>query len=427
MKIQLTILFALLLLNLQAQHQPPCPKYDKALESGNTFLRSSNYDQALKYFQVAQIAARECGKMSDVPANKIKQVFDSLKAQKKFAFYLKKIAEQQTKEAKAQRATALKEKQKAQKAAEETQAALIKANNLVNLLDFYDGKLALAAKFNRDLGRNEYGFVNKDGLFLIPAQYVAAKPFDTHSGFAQVEAVEYDYPRTAFLIDTTGNEFRLGFKLNDSAGYFDALDLSYNDLDSFPVDVLCLPNLKILLLNDNNIESLPDGFSRLTNLQVLDLSENELTTLPAEIKQFHFLKHLNLTGNDFDSLPAQLWLINSLERLDISSKNIELSKEIGNLKNLKVLWLAAPHITILPDEIGQLKSLTKFNLSANDLKTLPSAITNLNSLTEFNFYSDRLTNLPPEIGNLKSLTRLGLGGIQSLKALPSEIGGILSL
>ncbi len=79
MQLTIAILFAFLSLTLQAQD---CPKYIKAMDAGNYYLKKTNYDSALKQFQVAQVAARECGIVTKAPADKLKEVFKGLQGQR---------------------------------------------------------------------------------------------------------------------------------------------------------------------------------------------------------------------------------------------------------------------------------------------------------------------------------------------------------
>jgi hypothetical protein len=110
MQIFITIFLAFLCLNVQAQN---CPKYDKAMNAGHNYLNKTkqpDYDKALIEFQAAQIAARECGIITDKPAIELKKVFDGLKKQRDDAVNAKReaetqkaIAESNTKEAVAQK------------------------------------------------------------------------------------------------------------------------------------------------------------------------------------------------------------------------------------------------------------------------------------------------------------------------------------
>lgn len=80
-----------------------------------------------------------------------------------------------------------------------------------------------------------------------------------------------------------------------------------------------------------------------------------------------------------------------------------LPKEIGNLQNLKELYLSRNQLKILPQEIGNLRKLQRMHLSTNELTKLPQEIKNLESLLEIYLYDNQFTTLPKEIGNLKNL------------------------
>jgi len=89
---QKIIAILLILLAISAQSQT-CIKYDNALKEGVKYLKKKNYEKALKEFQAAQIAARECGISTKVPADDLELVFKGLQAQKRKAEYLQSQAE----------------------------------------------------------------------------------------------------------------------------------------------------------------------------------------------------------------------------------------------------------------------------------------------------------------------------------------------
>ncbi|EMN49155.1 leucine rich repeat protein [Leptospira interrogans str. L1207] len=60
----------------------------------------------------------------------------------------------------------------------------------------------------------------------------------------------------------------------------------------------------------------------------------------------------------------------------------------------------------LPKEIGNLQNLKELYLSRNQLTKLPQEIKNLESLLEIYLYDNQFTTLPKEIGNLKNLRNL---------------------
>jgi len=83
------IILLLIAVNVQAQS---CPKYDAALKKGDEAARTQNYHAALKAYQDAQIAARDC----DVPSNKaaagIENVFKEIETQRDQAIKAKNEA-----------------------------------------------------------------------------------------------------------------------------------------------------------------------------------------------------------------------------------------------------------------------------------------------------------------------------------------------
>ena len=124
-----------------------------------------------------------------------------------------------------------------------------------------------------------------------------------------------------------------------------------------------------------------------------------LTTLPPEIGNLKNLEVLYLIGNKLKTLPP----------------------EIGNLTKLEVLNLNRNKLTTLPPEIGNLTNLKGLNLSSNQLTTLPAEIGNLTNLRWLYLDSNQFTTLPPEIGHLKNLERLYLRGNPRFYMNPEQL------
>lgn len=103
----IAILFILLGINAQSQN---CPRYDNALKAGNEYLERRFYDKALKEFQAAQIAARECGISTKIPAAGLDKVFKGLEAQNRRAKFLQSQAEKDRFIADSTKLIALREK-----------------------------------------------------------------------------------------------------------------------------------------------------------------------------------------------------------------------------------------------------------------------------------------------------------------------------
>ncbi|MBN3910255.1 MAG: leucine-rich repeat domain-containing protein [Nostoc sp. NMS1] len=154
----------------------------------------------------------------------------------------------------------------------------------------------------------------------------------------------------------------------------------------------------------------------------LNLSGRNLTRLPAEIGQLSNLRELYLDSNQLTTLPAEISQLSNLNELDLSSNQLTgLPAEIGQLSNLNEFYLYSNQLTTLPAEIGQLSNLSKLYLYSNQLTTLPAEIGQLSNLSQLDLSYNQLTTLPAEIGQLSNLSQLYLRDNQ-LTTLPAEIG-----
>jgi len=89
-------------------------------------------------------------------------------------------------------------------------------------------------------------------------------------------------------------------------------------------------------------------------------------------------------------------------------KLISLPEEIGEMTQLKSLYLAANAFMFVPEVIRHLKNLESLIMSTNQLKTVPKWISECTKLRKLNFNSNQLRSLPNELGNLPELTDLSL-------------------
>lgn len=83
------------------------------------------------------------------------------------------------------------------------------------------------------------------------------------------------------------------------------LDLSGNQLNTWPVAMVQLQNLQHLNLSRNSL-TWPVAMSQLHDLQQLDLSFNQLNVWPIKMAQLHNLKKLDLTGNRLSIWPVEM-------------------------------------------------------------------------------------------------------------------------
>jgi internalin A len=159
----------------------------------------------------------------------------------------------------------------------------------------------------------------------------------------------------------------------------------------------------------------------------LDLSGLGLTELPREIGELTNLRILYLRRNKISRLPTEIGNLTQLSELSLAANPIkELPAEFWRLKSLKRLWLDETQLPALPAEIGTLSNLTRLALHGNRLATLPAAIGNLVNLQELYLGTNQLAELPAEIGKLSQLKILTLDS-NRLETLPPAIGNLVNL
>lgn len=150
--------------------------------------------------------------------------------------------------------------------------------------------------------------------------------------------------------------------------------------------------------------------ARINESTKLSLARLSLETLPSEIGNLTNLRILWLEQNNLTGLPPEIGNLNNLEILWLDNNPlIGLPTEIGNLTNLKALWLQETDLQELPTEIGNLTNLQELYLGSTAVSTLPPEIGNLTNLEWLYVSSPKLSELPPEIGNLTNLRVLSIG------------------
>ena len=335
----------------------------------------------------------------------------------------------------------------ADEAKDSANAALQKADKLINAFYFYEDRFALA--YGQKGIKNVFYFIDKNGEEVIQlGRWEKAEQFD-YTGFAKVKKYE-DGSLVDYLLDTLGKTYRVAYEIKDLSPDIRALDLSDKELSAIPKVIFDYPALEVLLLNQNKLSelpkrigelknltdlylgknklsSLPAQFGELKNLTSLDLSYNQLSGLPAQIGELKNLTSLDLNVNQLSSLPEQIGQLKNLISLDLSVNEFSsLPEQIGQLKNLISLYLTSNQLSSLPQQIGDLKNLRSLYLTSNQLSSLPQQIGDLKNLTDLYLSDNKLSSLPQEIGVLKNLTSLNLS-FNQLSSLPQEIGDLKSL
>jgi hypothetical protein len=248
-------------------------------------------------------------------------------------------------------------------------AALSKAQKFMKAFYFYDDKYALILKRNPDQDE-KYAFINKDGNIVFEDRYEKAEAFED-PGFAKVMIWEGKYGECCnslsdYLLDTTGVKFRVLYQLDTVPYYANLLRFGPIKMDSIPYDVNALD------LRQVKMDSLPvmQGISRLELL----LLNKQITRVPKGIENFQGLKSLY-----------------------INSYLLELSAEVGLLKNLQTLDLSGNWLSKLPPELVQLEKLQYLNISQNKFLTLPNEIGELKNLKWLNVTGNQIPKSEIEI------------------------------
>ncbi|CAL1272313.1 unnamed protein product [Larinioides sclopetarius] len=206
------------------------------------------------------------------------------------------------------------------------------------------------------------------------------------------------------------------------------LNLDFNDILSIPSE-LCenLLELVSLSINGNMLETLPVNIGLLTQLKELYLKENDLIELPEGFVQLKHLEKLHVTGNKLKTFPRYLQSLDHLTELIADENNIEsLPNTFGELKSLSHLSLSYNSIEYLPYNFGHLHNLKELDLSNNNLKNLPESFQHLPSLEVLDLTNNKIHSLPQKCKSSRTLQKLLLSqnDISSIPTWFSELENI---
>ena len=122
------------------------------------------------------------------------------------------------------------------------------------------------------------------------------------------------------------------------------------------------------------------------------------------------------------SLPECISDLVNLEILDIGSANLSnrngltaLPDNIGELVNLKELYLQYNALSTLPDSIGNLVNLKILDLLFIQFDSLPDSICNLKELDRFIISDNKNINFNPSFKIIRWVDELHRRGISRLK------------
>ncbi|KAL6839402.1 hypothetical protein ACP4OV_030672 [Aristida adscensionis] len=247
---------------------------------------------------------------------------------------------------------------------------------------------------------------------------------------------------TSLTAIAVGNNSLVG-RLPSDIGYtlpnIQILILSSNKFDGpIPASLLNAYHLKWLYLASNRLTGFIPFFGPLPNLEELDVSYNILDAgnwgFISSLSNCSKLTRLYLAGNNFQGeLPSSIGkLSSSLEVLWLRENKISgpIPPEMGNLKNLKTLFMDLNHFTgSIPPTIGNLENLVVLAIAQNRLSgEIPGTIGNLVQLTDLKLDANNLSGrIPESMGWCNQLQILNLAHNSLNGSIPRTIFKISSL
>lgn len=191
------------------------------------------------------------------------------------------------------------------------------------------------------------------------------------------------------------------------------LELEFTDVkDNFKLPYN-LPNLRSLGISRSGIEEITGEIKGFTKLEVLFLNNNpKFNLLSKEIGQLKNLKDLTLGRMPLTELPEEIGQLKNLKTLVLERiPLVELPEEIGQLKNLKILRLQNIPLTKFPKGIGKLKNLINIELINLDTTELPSTFGGLSSLVSITIEPELLNSFDKYVKKLKNLQSVTTSGV----------------
>ncbi|XP_068245602.1 uncharacterized protein [Palaemon carinicauda] len=109
----------------------------------------------------------------------------------------------------------------------------------------------------------------------------------------------------------------------NTVSMYENVNASFNFISEIPEELsLHVPHLRVLNISHNQITSFPQSFNLLLHLRELDCSYNRLKTLPETVVRLPQLHTLNIANNNITELPVSISKLRNLKKLNISHNNI---------------------------------------------------------------------------------------------------------
>ncbi|XP_016355561.1 PH domain leucine-rich repeat-containing protein phosphatase 1-like [Sinocyclocheilus anshuiensis] len=185
-----------------------------------------------------------------------------------------------------------------------------------------------------------------------------------------------------------------------------SLNLSHNQLGSFPLPICSISTLTEVNLSCNLLTSIHPDLANMSHLQTLVLDGNLLSALPVELGRLQRLVYLGLSFNEFTQVPSVLEQLPAVERLCMA----------GN----KTLVLDGNLLSALPVELGRLQRLVYLGLSFNEFTQVPSVLEQLPAVERLCMAGNKVCVLTLQTFRLLTVKHIDLRLNQISAVLPDE-------
>jgi len=156
--------------------------------------------------------------------------------------------------------------------------------------------------------------------------------------------------------------------------------------------------------------------------------EGERTAIHFGLGELRKLKVLDIENNGIDFIDDDVYYLKNLEELIIANEKFDFNNKIGQLVNLKCLFLSKDQIAEIPEEIGKLTGLKLLDLSANGLPTISkkvvSELSKLKNLEYLDLSQNNLTRVPKIFDDMTKLQLLDLSQNIITDQLPDALNDL---
>lgn len=189
-------------------------------------------------------------------------------------------------------------------------------------------------------------------------------------------------------------------KLPDELGALQSLEVlnvSENRLTALPSWVAALP-LQFLDAESNQLTHLPLDLASNTSIEALIASQNRIAAVDGQLLTIPTLRHLSLDQNDLAALP-ELSANSPVTTLDVSSNALTDTGDLAAFVNLESLDASSNLLRSLPESLPA--SLVHLDVSSNDIDSLPDTPGYYRQFDFLNVSGNRLVALPYHLTELK--------------------------